>query len=251
MKGLVSFTLFGDQEMYLYGAVQNAKLWKQGPLDVDTIFYVGSSVPDRTLTALKYWDAKIEFWDGPEDQTATFWRYEALKHDYDYHLFRDVDSRPYEREYIALNEWLDGHYQFHIIRDHPYHGVPILAGLFGLKREIRGMVVDHLGPTIPEDYYKKVVKACNQLTAINYESNDFYQIDQWWLRLEVYPLLRNKIMAHDSFFGFERPRYKVQVPPRSELGDFIGEGFDEEDEPRYPQHRECFTHWPRRSRARA
>jgi hypothetical protein len=246
MRGLVSFTLFGDQEMYLHGAVENAKLWKQGPLDVDTIFYVGESVPDRTLTALRAEGAKVVPWEGPEDQTATFWRYEALKEDYDYHLFRDVDSRPYEREYIVLDEWLEGHYPFHVIRDHPYHGVPILAGLFGVKRPLREFISGKLGPTIPEDFYKVVKKACNHI-VVNYESNDFYQIDQWWLRLQVYPLLRNKVMAHDSFFGFERPRYKFALPPRGVEGDFIAEGFNEFEEPRHPQHRECFAAWPRRS----
>lgn len=242
----MSFTLFGKDEMYQVGAIRNAEIWRQSEFDVDTIFYVGSSVPDATLTRLNDLGAKIEFIDGPEDQTATFWRYGALALDYDYMLFRDVDSRPFEREFAAIREWLPERFDFHVIRDHPFHGVPILAGLFGVKRDLIGVVRDRLPMEIPEDFYKTVVRACNHV-QVNYSSNDFYQVDQWWLRLNVYPVLRNKIMAHDEFFGFERHRWRRILPDRPEDNAFCGEGFNELDEPRFPDHRAHIDTWPKRS----
>lgn len=249
MKGLVSFTLFGNKKLYTEGALRNAEQWKQGPLDVDTIFYVGDSVPEKVSSKLIDRGAYVMFMKGfPEDQTATFWRWQAFGpvtgHDYDFVLSRDVDSRPSEREYFALNEWLRGSQNFHVIRDHPFHGVPILAGLFGVKKPLLPLVHELLPASPPEDWYKTVVRACNHLT-VAYTSNDFYQVDQWWLRLRLYPHLRNQIMAHDSFFGFERKRFRRELPPR-ENNSFIAECHTENEELRHPEHRLLFNEWPQR-----
>lgn len=182
------------------------------------------------------YNAQIVEVDHPEDQTATFWRYAALTLDYDYVLFRDVDSRPFDREFYAIDEWLTSHIQVHVMRDHPYHGVPMLAGLWGSKRATLPFLADLLPWLPPEEFYQRVVRACNH-TSVNYQSNDFYQVDQWWLRLNVYPKLRNKVLSHDEFYGFERKRFKRRFPPRGEDMAFVGEGFDEFDQPRYPEHR--------------
>ena len=51
----------------------------------------------------------------------------------DYFMSRDTDGVFLEREVQAVNQWLDSSATFHIIRDHPWHCVPILAGLWGAK----------------------------------------------------------------------------------------------------------------------
>lgn len=245
-RGLVSFTLFGNKKLYTEGALRNAERWRCGPLNVDTIFYVGDSVPEKTINGLLNRGAKVVYMEGePEDQTATFWRWAAFgEFDYDYVLSRDVDSRPSEREYYAIDEWLRGKLPFHVIRDHPFHGVPILAGLFGAKKEILPLVHDLLPAQPPEDWYQTVVRACNHL-KVAYTSNDFYQVDQWWLRLRLYPHLRNQVMAHDAFFGFERKRFRRELPPR-ENNSFVAECHTETEELRHPEHRDLFNEWPQR-----
>jgi len=250
LKGLVSFTLFGDQPLYVQGALRNAKLWKEGELDVTCAFAVGDSVPESVIEELKSEGALILRMRGMvEDQTATFWRYAFLdplySDGYDYYLSRDVDSRPSFREYYALNEWLKHHLEFHVIRDHPFHGVPILAGLFGVRASLFPLIHENLPYTIPDNFYETVVRACNHLT-VNYESNDFYQVDQWWLRLNVHPKLRNKIMAHDEFFGFERRRFRYSLPPRID-NEFVAECRDENEELRHPTHRFLLDDWPHRA----
>ncbi len=242
MKGLVSFTLFGDKPVYNVGALRNVEIWKQSEFDVDCRFYVGHSVPTATLHSLDALGAEIKFVDRPEDQTACFWRYDALQGcQYDYILFRDVDSRPFEREFHCIRDWLRSGLPNHVIRDHPFHGVPILAGLFGVKREEFHNIGRQLPSVIPDDYYLMVNRA---QTAEKFQSNDFYQIDQWWLRLRVYPYMHNLVTAHDDFFSFERFRFKMALPERTN-NEFCGEGFDEFDNPRYPHHRQLLDQWPR------
>ena len=48
-------------------------------------------------------------------------------------LFRDLDSRPSHREMEAVSEWLLSKHVLHVMRDHPGHDMPILAGMWGMK----------------------------------------------------------------------------------------------------------------------
>ena len=46
---------------------------------------------------------------------------------------RDLDSNILQRELAAVHDWQHSSKTFHIMRDHPAHGVHILGGMFGIK----------------------------------------------------------------------------------------------------------------------
>ena len=48
-------------------------------------------------------------------------------------LVRDLDSDISPREVNAVNEFIQSEKDFHIMRDHPQHEVPILGGTWGIK----------------------------------------------------------------------------------------------------------------------
>ena len=48
-------------------------------------------------------------------------------------MSRDLDSRFNDREFTSVHNWLNSKEPLHIIRDHPNHDQPILAGLWGTK----------------------------------------------------------------------------------------------------------------------
>ena len=75
MKGLVSFTLFGDNPIYTYGALRNLQIWQSSEFDVDCRFYVGDTVPEYVRHSLELSGAEVIALEYPEDQTATFWRF--------------------------------------------------------------------------------------------------------------------------------------------------------------------------------
>ena len=52
-------------------------------------------------------------------------------------LFRDLDSRPSRREMEAVEEWMLSKHVVHVMRDHPGHDMPILAGMWGVKLDGR------------------------------------------------------------------------------------------------------------------
>jgi hypothetical protein len=190
----------------------------------------------------------MEGW--PEDQTSTFWRWTAFHTSYGFYdavFSRDTDSRLSDREKLAVTEFLYSKYDFHVVRDHPFHGVPILAGLFGGKSSIFGLLSDLLPPKVPEDFWVNVKRRIKHPDLNNVYSNDFYQVDQHWLRFNVFPKIGYRQLAHDAYFGFNRKRFRSYLPDR-EPGDFIGKGFDENDRPRHPEHDLLLEKWPRKYR---
>jgi hypothetical protein len=143
---------------------------------------------------------------------GTFWRfYAASDLDVDVIISRDTDSRLNVREKSAVDEWLASDKDFHIMRDHPYHNVPILAGMWGVRN---GLLLD-----MAEDIAK-------------YSKGDVWQVDQNFLRDCIYPKVKDDSVVHDEFFE------KNSFPDERESGCFVGQAFDENDERLNPEHSE-------------
>ena len=48
-------------------------------------------------------------------------------------MSRDIDAFILDREVVAVQEWMSSNLTYHILRDHPWHCLPMLAGLWGVK----------------------------------------------------------------------------------------------------------------------
>ena len=222
MRGVVSFCLFGDDPngIYYEGAAKNAALYHKFHPEWDLWFYIGKSVPDKVLTRISDRNPRVvlEFVDGPENQTSTYWRQKAIwASDHDFIIFRDVDSRPCERELAAVDEWLRSDYDYHTMRDHNFHGRQLLAGLWGIKR-----------------------RSYHELAGLPREigqNEDFYGVDQIALSMHVWPKCRRKIMAHIGCYNiFERMDQRRPFSVSRDENSFVGQGFDGNDNIRYPGH---------------
>eukprot|EP00539_Tryblionella_compressa_P005856 CAMPEP_0178756180 /NCGR_PEP_ID=MMETSP0744-20121128/13136_1 /TAXON_ID=913974 /ORGANISM="Nitzschia punctata, Strain CCMP561" /LENGTH=237 /DNA_ID=CAMNT_0020410303 /DNA_START=120 /DNA_END=833 /DNA_ORIENTATION=- len=95
-------------------------------------------------------------------------------------LVRDIDSRPSLRELLAVNEWLASGKSFHIMRDHPYHNTPIMAGMFGVRRGA-------LGQTKIAD-----------LIQVFRETSKPDENDQKFLSQYIWPAVKEDTWQHDS-----------------------------------------------------
>jgi hypothetical protein len=116
-------------------------------------------------------------------QSGLFWRYEAmLDNDFDALIFRDTDCRLSRREKHLVDLWLASDKNFHAIRDHPEHIYPLMGGLFGLKKT-------------PKEV-KQVMK--DQIDKIRNNAIIAYNDDQEFLSSQLYPLIQNDILEHDS-----------------------------------------------------
>jgi hypothetical protein len=107
---------------------------------------------------------------------------------------------------MAVDEWLLSDKDFHIMRDHPYHNTEILGGMWGCRNGI--------------------LKGITQLVT-NYNKGNFWQVDQNFLKEQIYPKIINNCFVHDSFLNFES--FKKEFPFERVNKEFVGDVFDEND----------------------
>lgn len=213
-KKLITFSLWGDNPKYVIGALKNVELAKILYPDWICRFYVGKSVPKQILNILnKNENVEIVEMDENGNWSGMFWRfYPASEDDVDIMISRDCDSRLSQREKSAVDEWINSDKGFHIMRDHPYHGVEILGGMWGVKKGV-----------LPE--MKKFID--------EFIKGEFWQVDQNFLKEKIYPLIFNNSMVHDEFHNYES--FKKKFPLERLNKEFVGDVFDENDN-RHPEY---------------
>ena len=132
-----------------------------------------------------------------------FWRFEAiLDEDVELMICRDTDSRLGEREKAAVEEWLASDKGFHIMRDHPAHRFPVLGGMWGMRKG-----------TIPD--FGSLIKSFSQ--------ENKYGTDYEFFSKCVFPIIQDKCMIHDEFFGGS------PFPKERNGWDFVGKVYDENE----------------------
>jgi hypothetical protein len=141
----------------------------------------------------------------------------------EYSIIRDLDSRPSIRELLAVNEWMSSGLGFHSMRDHRYHSVPVMGGMFGMKRG----VFDSLNTTMTSIARKAIAEHPNR--AVPGCCKD----DQNFLARYVWDLVKSNAMEHDMDHGRRCKQYgsKVcRVYPTGvwEESAFVGLPFNEE-----------------------
>lgn len=206
MKKVIAFSLWGNDSRYTGGALQNVSLASIFYPDWICRFYVGKSTLNSTefMNSLKSND-KVEIIEMEEEGnwTGMFWRfYSAADPTVDVMISRDTDSRLGFREKAAVDEWLESDKDFHIMRDHPYHGTPILGGMWGVKG--------------------KIISDIEQISK-DYKPGNFLQTDQIFLRNVIYPKIKHTTIVHDEFFE------KINFPQKSgsrDINHFVGQAYD-------------------------
>jgi GR25 family glycosyltransferase involved in LPS biosynthesis len=180
---VIAFSLWGSNPRYLRGAVRNLL---EAPLVYPgwvCRFYVDETVPIEFVNLAIESGAQII--RQPANQSVRqrlSWRF-LVANDPTVRRFlvRDADSVISTREAKAVAEWLQSDRWFHVMRDYWTHTDPILAGMWGG----RSGLLPELAPLI-----------------VNYKSGKLEtpNIDQWFLRDRVWPLIRQATLIHDRCF---------------------------------------------------
>lgn len=210
---VISFSLWGSNPVYTIGAIRNAELAKQLFPEWKCIFYCFNTVPSEIIQKLQQMDNTIvRLVDSDGDNRGMFDRFlPAEEDDVEYYLCRDTDSRLSPREQIAVYDWISSEKDFHIMRDHPYHGTAIMGGMWGSRGG--------------------KLKGISQAIHLFKATTDKGQ-DQSFLSQLIYPSIVNKSLSclvHDPFFE------KKPFPPECKRGSenngvwFVGQVFDEND----------------------
>ena len=118
-------------------------------------------------------------------------------------LVRDTDSPVTPREVAAVDQWLASGMEVHIMRDHPKHEYPMLAGMWGCRTSrLRNM---------------------NDLIA-RWKRFDYYGCDQKFLGTVIYPKVRDRAWIHSECIQFPAETIHPFPSPRID-GEFIGIAF--------------------------
>jgi hypothetical protein len=207
----LSFSLWGDNPMYNVGAIKNSELWKQIYPDWQMVVYYDNTVPEETIKKLDE-NSVITIDMTEKNLYGMFWRFYAVDlPNSEYCSFRDCDSRISEREKKSVDEWIDSGKSLHVMRDHPYHGIPygndrlgILGGMWGVK--------------------SSVLPITDMITKFKKDKNLSYGSDQTFLKT-IYTVLNDDRYTNDDFFE------KIPFTINRINGRFIGERIDENDNP--------------------
>lgn len=214
---VISYSLWGSNPVYTIGAIRNARLANILFPEWISVFFVSNDVPIQIVETLKSTpNTVVEKFGNHDlnDSRGMFWRFLPLSdRSIDHVIIRDTDSRLSQREAFAVMEWISKGSLLHIMRDHPYHSVPILGGMWGIKG----------------GYIKNVHEMMQKFAPTALKGQD-----QEFLAKEIFNPLKqhgNSICVHDPFFD------RIPFPKNSIRGaenngvDFVGQCFDETDHP--------------------
>lgn len=200
MTKIISYSLWGNDTRYTLGAIRNAELAKEIYPDWDVHIYISDHVEEDIKSKLSDLQCTLIKFEEKGDWTGMFWRFFAADSQ-DIMISRDADSRLSYREKAAVDEWLASDKDFHIMRDHPYHAIPILGGMWGARNGILKGIKD-----VIHDYSK----------------GNHWQVDQEFLKDVIYPLIKDCSYVHDPFFEgkpFPFPRNEKHFIGQAYAGD--------------------------------
>ena len=213
---VISCSLWGDNPTYTVGAIRNAELAASLFPDWKCIFYCFDSVPVEVVSKLQSMsNCIVRTVTGHGDRRSAVQRFfPADEEGVEYLICRDTDSRLSPREVLAVNDWIAKGTDVHIMRDHPYHGVPLLAGMWGVRGgRLRGI------KTYCEEFVSKMDG------SYKFQDQDF--LTSWvWSKIQSGQL---SATFHDPFF------VKHPFPAEAKRGEhnggvwFVGQVFDEND----------------------
>lgn len=188
-ENVIAYTLFGANPRYCEPAVMNALITREVFKGWTCRVYLDSSVPAHVSRRLEEAGAEVVLMPADTPVHPLMWRFlvtedKVVKR----FLIRDADALLSEREYAAVQEWVESPYYFHLIRDYFTHTELILAGLWG---GCTGVLTDMVG-------------SMQRYAATNAKSGRF--IDQHYLREHVWSTLRKSVLSHDDLFGFHDAR---------------------------------------------
>lgn len=215
-KRVVAFSLWGDCDKYLVGAVENAKLMPTIYPGWEAWFYVpctdDSNIKlERTICEITSLGAKTACW--LPDIPGMYQRFiVADDPTVEYFAVRDADSRLSLREKAAVDQFIASGRILHSCRDHVAH----CRGLNGGLWSARGGCLPHM-ETLIREWLKKLNRP--------FEYND----DQEFLGRYIWTRFSMHSMQHDSCCNYQD---SLPFPTRREGYRFVGEVFEANGTPR-------------------
>ncbi|RYH28675.1 hypothetical protein EON65_11320 [archaeon] len=115
---------------------------------------------------------------------------------------------------MAVEDWIRSGYPFHILRDHVNHCIVMNGGMWGGVKGGLGV----------EGGMQKLVE--------DWDARNEYMADLHFLEERVWPIVKHKQIAHDSYCCDRYPHTRPYPTKRYMDYQHVGQVFDELDRPR-------------------
>jgi hypothetical protein len=222
----ISYTLWGDNKVYTYGIVENVLNNRKLLQGWTTRVHYNDTMPSNILDWLKAQeDVQLVRHEGSECKASNmFWRFEDLFLKDAVVLIRDADSRISVREVRLINEWLASDKDFHVIRDHQGHRVPVLGGTMGCRNnclEYIGRPTGLRDVNAPPLEFQEGLSFMREFVAQVPPSRDMYNLDQIFLYHYVYPQVATRAMIHCSYNAYEKFAKRVEPVDKGFVGEVV------------------------------
>ena len=191
MTKCISFCLYGNNPIYLEKFKKNISFYTKYFINYKIFLFATENFKNE-LDCLNYNNIfSVRYMKEEPGSSGMMWRYiPILESQADVCFIRDVDYLPTKQEIQLIEEFINSEYSFHILRAHYDHVMPIMGGLFGIKKNLF------------EDF--KI-----EYTAWKIKNIDVvYNTDQLFLAKYIYYKIVNKSLIHTSNVAFLNEKYK-------------------------------------------
>jgi hypothetical protein len=203
LKRIISYSLFGADENYRVGAIENCALAQRFFPGWICLVYVSDQIAVSVAEELERACAKVVIMRQRAAYDGLYWRFlPAADPSIDALIVRDADALLGPREKTAVDRWIESGKALHVIRDHPGHRRLIQAGLWGCR-----------GNVIPE--MAELIEAFGRDNGFDSRTGDADFLEH------LYSRLRSDMFVHSAFSYFpgETPE---MIPMPREGNEWLG-----------------------------
>lgn len=229
---VISFCLWGNEQRYVIGLIENIKLAKiYYPDWICWVYIHHNSVNNDIYDKLSTFDNVkiiIKLDENIRSKRFMLWRFEPIcDNSVECFMSRDTDTRIQPREVLAVDEWIKSGKILHIMRDHPQHYPKILGGMYGINvKKMDNKRNDWI--EVIEEFYKH-----------HGEEID----DQYFLEQYIY----NKVKSEDRIIHDEIKKYEgsecLDFPIKYEQNNHFVGCYIYENGETDPQTANVLRHW--------
>jgi tetratricopeptide (TPR) repeat protein len=198
---VISFSLWGRQPFYVYGAVINLVLARTVYPGWACRYYVAADVPRPAVAFLRDNGADVRNIEDEYPGVGLFQRFLVMNdRSVGRFLVRDCDARLSEPEADLVRQWIDSGYPFHVVRDHVLHNELMIGCLWAGRTDCGIDIVE-----LMRRYFK-------------FGPNAKYGQDQRMLGLMLWPLIRDRSLVQDKHYHLAGVHEVALTDPQSHFG---------------------------------
>jgi len=207
---VVSFCIYGSNEKYCRGLLENINIIKNKLPNFNIFIYVGNDVPDNYIKLYSNYDKVKLIYTNRIGHDNMINRFFAIDEDnVELMIVRDADSRIHNRDLWCIYHFINSPFAAHTIRDHPDHQAKIMGGLWGLKKGLLNDKISYI-----YSFYNNNGSVINQM-----------QHDQYFLKDIIYGLVKKYLIIYtnDTELCLEDGENICLIPFPIENNEFCGQ----------------------------